>query len=681
METRYGERVRKIKDFMRGKLFVVVIVIIVLISLLIGRLVYINTVKGETYAKRVLSQSLTYVNTTMPYARGTIYDRNGVVLAQSTKVYNVILDPKVVLTFDYQVDPTLDALVEVFGFDRAELEKILKEQPESQYVVLKKQESFSKVNEFNEKVEEEHKQKRYIKGVWFEEEFIREYPAGSVASHVIGFTNKGNVGSYGIEQYYNDELNGIDGKEYGYYDSELNAQTTIKEPTDGNNIVSTIDYNIQTTLEKYVREFNEETGANNIGVIIMNPNNGEILAMASNEEFDLNNPRSLSAFYTESELNAMSEEEKTQALYDIWKNFCVNSSYEPGSTFKTVTVASALEEDLVYSGSTFECQGYEEIGGWHISCNNLSGHGVLNLTESLMKSCNCALMNIASRLGSDEFYRYQKNFGFGSKTGIDLVGESSGIVISKENLNETELATSSFGTTFNVSMVQMAAAYCSIINGGSYYRPHVVKEIVSSDGATAKSFDNELLRKTVSPETSSYIRQALYMTVEEGTATPAKVDGYLIGGKTGTAQKRPKEDKKYVVSFAGFAPADDPEVFMYVVMDEIHDEELKGSSKPATSFTSKVFADILPYLGIYPSGDIQYNVNLDIIPASEKSFVVGEGEDVRTVEYDPSGDEGNPDVLPDEYEDEEDDFEGNEDTGEYEDNEDYEDTGDEEGGD
>ena len=222
-------------------------------------------------------------------------------------------------------------------------------------------------------------------------------------------------------------------------------------------------------------------------------------------------------------------------------------------------------------------------------------------------------MEIVEKLGADGFYLYQKRFGFGSKTGVDLTGEASGIVIDRKNLNATELATSSFGTTFNVTMIQMASAYCSIINGGTYYKPHVVKEIRREDGTSVEIMKDMMVGETVSRKTSDFIREALYLTVEQGTATPAKVDGYIVGGKTGTAQKRPREEKKYVVSFAGFAPVDEPKVLIYIVIDEVHDETMAGSSGPATRMSSAIMKEILPYLGLYPEGDIEYTVDYDLI--------------------------------------------------------------------
>lgn len=612
---------------MRNSLYFAFFVILVFCGLLIARLIYLNNVDGDKYAKAVLSQQY-YTSTVDKSSRGRILDRNGVVLARSEKTYNVIIDPKVILSEKYYLEPTLKALKEVMGYDPEEMEKLIRSNPDSSYVVYERDVDYDRVSAYKKVATT-----KFVEGVWFEEQFNRVYPYSSLASHVIGFTTASGEGSYGLEEYYDDELTGTDGITYGYFDSELNSQKTVKEAVDGNDIVSTIDYNVQTIIEKKVKAFREETGCNNIGVIVMDPNNGEILGMASNEEYDLNAPRSLADNYTEEELALMTNDEKLNALYKRWRNFCVSDTYEPGSTYKTITVASALEEDAILTTDTFECIGYKEVGGWKIGCNNKYGHGNITLAQSLMKSCNCALMAIADKLGPDQFFKYQRRFGFGQKTGIDMVGESAGIVIDRKKLNVTELATSSFGTTFNVSMVQMAAAYASIINGGSYYRPHLMKEILSERGTVVRAFDETPIRQTVSKSTSTFIKNALYMTVESGTATPAKVEGYIIGGKTGTAQKRPREEKKYVVSFAGFAPADNPEVMIYIVIDEVHDETLSGSSSPATRMSAEIFKEILPYLGLYPDGEIEYTVDLSLIEKDE--------DDPYYL-----GDETNPDVLP-----------------------------------
>ncbi len=574
---------------------------------LIGRVVYLRVTKGTEYSNKVLSHQ-SFVGSVVPYQRGTITDRNGVELAVSEKIYHVILDPKVVLSNDDFVKPTLNALVKAFELDITELQTILNTNKTSSYYVLLKNQPYEKIAAFHALQEKDHK---VVKGVWFETEYARRYPYNSLASHVIGYTNKGNVGTYGIEQYYNEYLNGVDGRESGYYDAELNLIKKVWEATPGDTVVSTIDVYVQNVVEEKIKKFMDETGCKNIGVIMMDPNSGEIYAMASNEGFDLNNPRDLSKIYSDAEIGAMTDEEQIAALNKLWRNFCANDTFEPGSTFKCLTVASALEEDIVAKTDCFYCAGREEIAGWPIHCNKKTGHGTLTLTQSLMMSCNMALMDIAEEEGRTLFRYYQGHFGLGSKTGLDLPGEAAGILIPESKLNITELATSSFGQGFNVTMVQMAAAYSSLINGGKYYRPHVVKEIVNSEGATVYETKDCLIRNTVTEETSEFMRDATYLTVESGTATPAKVEGYLVGGKTGTAQKGNREDGKYVVSFLGSVPANDPQVVIYVVIDEVNDDELYNSSKPATSLTSKILKDTLPYLGIYPDGEIDYGIEYE----------------------------------------------------------------------
>jgi stage V sporulation protein D (sporulation-specific penicillin-binding protein) len=614
---------------MRKGLKIAFLVVLALCGFIVGRLIYINTENGETYSKAVLSQRA-YQSRSLASKRGAILDRNGIILARSEKRYNVIIDPRQILDKDYYIEPSIDAMVRYLGYDEQEIRTLIYDNPDSSYIVYEKDADYSRISEYKRYQSSKSK----VTGVWFEEEYARIYPYSSLASHVIGFVNADGSGSYGLEQYYNNELSGIPGLSYTYFDNDLKQQKTVEDAVDGYELVTTIDYNVERIVEEKIKDFLDTTGAKNIGVIVMDPNDASVLAMASNREYDLNNPRDLEACYPSSEIMFMTEDEKLEKRYEMWKNYCISDTYEPGSTFKTITVASALDENAISTEDTFYCAGYSEVGGWRIGCNNKYGHGKLSLTQSLMKSCNCALMEIAAKLGKDSFYKYQTKFGFGAKTGIDLPGESSGILIPLRNLNETELATSSFGTTFNVTMIQIAAAYASIINGGTYYQPHVVREIRRSDKTVVSNYNDMGVRQSISEGTASFIRNSLYMTVESGTATPAKVEGYLIGGKTGTAQKRPREEKRFVVSFAGFAPVTDPQVLIYIVIDEVADPELSSSSSPATKLSASIMKEILPYLGIYPDGEIDYHVDLNMIA------------DIENENYDPFEDEKNPFVLP-----------------------------------
>ncbi len=582
---------------MQAKLLLVFCVIIIALIGLISRLVYLNQKDGEKYAKRVLSQQ-TYTSSILPYRRGSILDRKGTVLATSQKVYHLILDVKYMLSEKENLEPTITALADTYeSLSRKELMEIVKTKSDSQYVKLLKNLTYEQMNELKSKMEKD----RHIKGVWFEEDYIRQYPYDSLGSHVIGFTASGNVGTWGIEQYYNEELNGTNGREYGYIDSELNLERNIKPAVNGNTVITTIDANVQGIVQKHVDAFNEEHGSKNLGVLIMNPNNGEIYAMVSNKAYDLNNPTDLSSFYTKEEIGGMTEEEKLEALNQVWRNFTINDAWEPGSTFKPATVAMALEEGLISPDETFFCDGYEMVGGYRIKCSNRAGHGNITLQEALMKSCNDAMMQIAAKEGKKLFYNYQAFFGFGEKTGIDLPGEANGILMPKENRVDSALATNSFGQNFTSTMVQAAAAYSSLINGGYFYQPHVAKEIINDQGATVKSFEKNLIRKTVSKETSDFIKEAMFQTVEAGTAKYAQVPGYTVGGKTGTAEKLPRADDTYIVSFIGNVPADNPEIVIYVAIDEPQNVVRQADSSLATKLTSQILAEVLPFLEIYPS--------------------------------------------------------------------------------
>lgn len=607
MEKSTSKITKKFNSRMQARLLLVFCVVTLLLMGLMGRLIYIMQVDGERYAKHVLSRQ-SYVSAVLPYKRGDILDRNGTVLARSELRYRLILDPSRLILNEESIDPTLKAIEKYFGIETAIVKDILDNKPNSQYTIVTKNLKYDEVSQFEAFMEENSE----IMGVWFEEEYVRTYPNNTLACDIIGFTSADNIGFWGIEEYYNNELNGTNGREYGYYDSSLNIERIVKKAVNGNSIISTVDSNVQRIIQKHIREFNEEFGSKGIGVVVMNPNNGEILAMASNAEYDLNNPRDLTPFYTENEIEGMSKEEITSALNSIWKNDIISSSFEPGSTFKPITIAAALDENLATNNSTYDCDGVEKVGDRDIHCSNRYGHGTLTLEEALMKSCNDALMQIVMKEGRDIFYQYETNFGIGSKTGVDLPGEGQGIIFEKEKLNATELATSSFGQGISTTMLQLASAYSSMVNGGYYYRPHVMKQIVNDNGAIVREYDKLLVRQTVSEKTSELMQKYLYRTVEEGTAKGAKVEGYAIAGKTGTAQKPPYKNKKYIVSFLGHVPAINPEIVIYVMIDEPQNVEKQADSSIATKFASRILKEILPALGIFPEGEIDYLLEEDV---------------------------------------------------------------------
>lgn len=605
---------------------------------LIGLIVRICFITSkDKYVKKALEQQ-SYVSSVIPYKRGNITDRNGQILAESELVYNLILDPKVILSNTKYVDPSIKALTEVYGLNEAEIRQTLTEKSKSSYVILKKKLKYEDKQKFQTYVEKASNSK-YIKGVWFEEEYIRYYPYDTAASHVIGFVSTEGNGTYGIEEFYDEELRGNDGRTYGYYDSELNILRTTKEAEDGNNIVSTIDVNVQQVVQKHVEKFMDTVGADNVGVIMMDASNAEILALQSNYSFNLNTPRNIAVVYGNDAVKDLDEKAQVETLYKMWHNFCVNDGYEPGSTFKPFTVAAALDENVVTEASMFYCDGKEVFpGNVTVKCSNVNGHGNLGLAETLMLSCNDCLMQIAALEGKDMFYSYQQHFRFGDKTGVDLPGEAKGELIALKNLNATELATSSFGQSFTVNMVQMASGFASLINGGNYYKPHVVSSITNEEGAVIKKFEPVLLQKTVSEETSAFIRKAMLMTVESGTAKKAAVKGYVIGGKTGTAQKFPRADKKNLVSFLGFVSAADRDIVVYVVVDVAHDPAKMKSSATALTLASEIMEEALPYLKIYPEGEIDYHVE----SLTDEEII---RRLMNNPMYDPNSDESNPNVI------------------------------------
>lgn len=604
---------------MQKKLVMLFIAIVLAFVGLIGRTTYINATNGEKYTKIVLDQQQ-YNSRIIPFKRGDILDRNGTVIATSERVYNVILDAYVMLSKDDKTDretivQVKEAVSQCFGIEASVIDEVVEEKSSSRYIILAKKVTYAQAQEFNALKEEvyedengkKHKKYPNISCIWLEEDYIRSYPYNTLASDVIGFTVAGNVGNAGIEASYNSILNGTDGREYGYQDTDASLERTVKNAVNGETVVSTIDITLQSIVEKHILAFNEEhknearsgEGSTNTAVIIMNPNTAEILAEASYPNYDLNNPRDLSKYYSEETIEAMSSEEKLETLNKLWRNFCVSDTYEPGSTIKPFTMASALENGTLAGGEVYNCTGYKVVSGTTIRCANRNGHGMQTLSQGIANSCNVVLMNIVSALGPSEFSRYQKIFGFGQKTGIDLPGEAdtSGLIYSAEKLKPVELATNSFGQSFNATATQMVAGFASLINGGNYYKPHVVKQIQDENGNVIENINPVLLKKTISEETSEQMKSYMAKTMTEGTGRNAKVEGYSMGGKTGTAEKLPRGNGCYVLSIMAFAPAENPEVLVYVVIDEPNVEK-QATSKLVTDLARNIMEEAFPYLNI-----------------------------------------------------------------------------------
>lgn len=685
MAKRKKRRERRFTKKMQIKLMVLFAFILFILVGLNIRIAFITAKSGDKYAKQVLSQQR-YDSRTIPYRRGEIQDANGNVLAKSEQVYNVVLDCYAVNGNKEYVEPTVRALVSVLGLDETDIRKRLtsEETKQSQYQVLKREVSITDKKKFEEYAspsdrkqftKEALEERDNIQGVWFESYYIRKYPMSTMASNVVGFSNTANDGACGLEAYYTDVLNGVNGREYGYLNEDSELQRTVIDPEHGKTIVSTLDVNVQEIVEKYIREFDEEyfsdadserrgKGSKNTGVIVGNPNTGEIYAMATNHGFDLNNPQDISEWYTEDELSAKLEEVKSrlmeetngkcteeeieeaqeearsEILNDIWSNFCVTESFEPGSTFKPITVSSALETGALTGDETFYCDGGEFVTDTQINCDNIYGHGMETISDAIMNSCNDALMQIGFKLQIEDFCKYQRLFNFGRVTGIDLPNESSGILYDRDAMHEVELATNSFGQGFTCTMIQEYAAFSAVVNGGYYYRPHLVKQILDADGGVAKSIEPLLLSQPISARSSSILRDALEAGVREGTGKKAKVPGYRMGGKTGTAEKiNPATGQRwagrYIVSFIGCVPIDDPQVVIYVVIDEpnVPDQSTGGY---AQIIARKILQESLPYLNIYPTEEVT-DEELQKIGITREEAEIGRQVDTAQPETDENG--------------------------------------------
>ena len=652
----------KAKNFLRRmkqRLVIIFGIALLFFVVLIGRVIYINLAKGQEYQEEVLDQK-TYDSLDIPFERGDIVDRNGNILATSEKVYNLILEPKNILRTDKGKEATKAALIKYFGMEDTKFDECM-QNTDSFYKVAMKGLEYADVKAFQEYCDT--RDGADVVGVRFEEEYKRKYPNGSLACHLLGYTVSGNVGQGGIEGYYNSYLNGVNGKTYGYLTNDNTVESVTVPAQNGYTVVSTIDLNIQKIIEDNIKEYMQTTGAKKIGVIAMDPDTAEVLGMSTSYGYDPNEPmntdalRNMEVTVTESteepsteegsseegssedtteatteeqkdpekityDFASMSDDEfqKTidsltsdqtyEALDAVWRNYCISDILEPGSTFKPFTIAGAIEDGIVKDGDTFYCKGYEIVaeGTSPIYCHNRSGDGTLTLKQALEQSCNVALMQIAKAEGRETFSKYQDIFNFGNQTGIDLSGEGSGLVYDEEGLNPVELATSSFGQGINVTMIQMAAAFCSLINGGNYYTPHTVRQILDENGSIIENNEPELVRKTISKTTSDLMKQYMAGVVTEGTGSRAAVDGYTIGGKTGTAEKIPRNQGNYVLSFIGFSPVENPQIMLYVAVDEPNVESQSTSGAGALLFHA-IMEDLLPYMNVYQSSDedVTYN--------------------------------------------------------------------------
>ncbi len=641
---------------MQKKLVVLFIFVLLAFIALSWRLVKINRDKGNDYKKQVLSQQQTD-SKVLPFRRGDIVDRKGSKLAYSEKVYNLVVDAKQMNSDKgVHLNVTLDSLRKCFPeLDVQAIKEYVAKNPASRYKIFAKKLTYDQVEPFEEllkngvssntvvKKSDEDEKENVLAGVWFEEDYQRRYPYNSLACDVIGFVQGGNTGFFGLEEYYNSTLNGVDGRQYGYMNEDAMMESSIRPAQDGNTIVTTLDTNIQSIIEKHIakfmqtheNEYREGPAADNIGVIVMNPNNGEIYGMAGYPVFDLNDPTnmenidltyympaSVSANEAEAAVEETSAAEETvsensseekqeespemKAKNSIWRNFCISDSYEPGSVMKPFTIASALDSGKITGNETYQCNGYLPVGGFNIHCHNRLGDGLLTIEQGVAKSCNVVLMNVAFAMGKDEWLRYNRIFNFGLKTNVDLAGEANASELTfNEDMGLTDLAVASFGQGFNVTMIQMAAGFSSLINGGYYYQPHMVSEIMNSEGAVVEERSPRIMKQVISEDASAKMRQYLRAVVmsdpSECTGWSARPAGYTEGGKTGTAEKYPRSARNYLISFMGYVPADDPQVLCYVVIDRPNTPNQAESTRLATVLNKDIMTEVLPYLNIFPT--------------------------------------------------------------------------------
>ncbi len=624
-QNRARRRKRKVfTNVMRGRLKFVSGCCMVGFCILGGKILWIDTHSGEEYKQQVLTQQ-GYTSKVIPYKRGDIVDTNGTVLATDKKVYDLILEPANIVQYEKKKEATISALKQFFGFTDEEISGFL-ENEKSYYLVAKKGVEYEEVQKFEEYCDSD--EGKNVVGIYYEERYVRVYPNKELACHLLGFTVSGNVGMYGVEEYYNSRLNGTNGREYSYLNEDYGVTKSIEAPTNGNNLVTSIDANIQKIVEEKVKAKLEEEDAKNISVLVMNPNNCQILALYNSHTFDPNDAYDLDStqyqFDTPEELEASgytsfedfkqngTDEEHVDALYKVWRNFPVSDVFEPGSTYKTFTISGALEEGAISPSDTFFCDGGEQIEDRYIQCHShdYGGHGMVDVSGALEKSCNDALMQIAAKEGISLFDKYQVLFGFGQSTNVDLPGEPSndslsGLVFHADNLSSVSLAVSSFGQGVTTSMMQVGTAFCSAINGGYYYEPSVVQRIEDENGNIVENREPVLVRRTISEDVSAQMRQFLKSVVTEGTGKKAAVEGYEVGGKTGTAEKLPRGNGKYILSFIGFAPVDNPQVVIYVVADE---PELQSGSGEAAHLFSDIAQAIFPYMNIYKT-DESYDID------------------------------------------------------------------------
>lgn len=565
------------KTFNRKKVMIVFVAVFFIMMFLIGRLVYLMIFCSEYYGNK--AENLHERERDIKAARGKLLDANGTVLATNKSVCTI----SVIHNQMEEPEKVIAMLVKELGI--------------SEETARKRVEKVSSIERVKTNVAKETGDaiRAYgLSGVKVDEDYKRYYPYGTLASKVLGFTGADNQGILGLEVKYDEYLQGTNGKILTLTDARgieiENAGESRLEPMNGYDLCLSLDYNIQMYCEQAAKKVCTKKSADSVSVIVMNPQNGELMAMVNYPEFDLNDPFTLAGDNGE----AVSAEEKQNLLNKMWRNQCISDTYEPGSTFKIITAAAALEEGVVKLDDAFFCPGYKIVEDRRIRCARTTGHGAETFETGIMNSCNPVFMELGERLGAENFVGYFKQFGLLSKTNIDLPGEAGTIMHKTENIGPVELATISFGQSFQITPIQLVTTVSSIINGGTRVTPHFGVSVQDADGNTVKTFSYETHENICTAETSETMRYLLEKVVSEGTGKNAKIEGFSIGGKTATSQTLPRSDHKYISSFLGFAPADNPQVLVLVVINNPQGIYYGGTI--AAPVAKEIFENILPYL-------------------------------------------------------------------------------------
>lgn len=575
-----GIFVMKNKTFHKKKILVVFLAAFILILYLIGRLVYLMVFDAEYYQQK--AEDLHERERDIKAARGEIIDRNGTVLATNRTVCTI----SVIHSQIENPEKVIEKLSEFLEMDADQ--------------VRKKVEKISSIERIRSNVDKRTGDKIRnlgLAGVKVDEDFKRYYPYNELASKVLGFTGGDNQGIVGLEVKYEKYLKGINGKILTTTDArgiELDGVAEDRlEPEAGNTLRISLDYTMQKYALQMAEKVRTEKQADKVGIILMNPQNGEIYAMVNVPEFDLNQPFMLNNEETGENLT---DEQRQDALNQMWRNGCINDTYEPGSTFKIITASAGLEEGAVHLTDQFSCPGYKVVEDRRIRCHKVGGHGAENFVQGIQNSCNPVFIEVGLRIGVDRFFDYFRQFGLMDLTGVDIPGEAGTIMHKKENVGQVELATISFGQSFQITPIQLATTVSALVNGGRRVTPHFGMEVLSAEGKKVKTFRYNAKKHIVSEKTSQTMRELLESVVAEGSGKNAYVEGYRIGGKTATSQTLPRSANKYISSFVGFAPADDPQILGMCVIYNPQGVYYGGTI--AAPVIGKLFENILPYLGI-----------------------------------------------------------------------------------